>query len=83
MYTQQDKTSYAMQEYSWLQTVSVPAERYGNTSDTGNPLWYQSHCLQMLWRTPWQTTAANTSTDLKFVIHNSLKTSEMRSFWRA
>ena len=67
MYTQQDKTSYNMQEYSWLQTVSVSAKRYGNTSDTGNPLWYQSYCLQMLWWTSWKTTAKNTFAHLESI----------------
>ena len=77
MYTQQDKTSYNMQEYSWLQTVSVSAERYGNSSDTGNPLWYQSHCLQMLWWTSWKTTAENTFAHLEstsLIISKSLST---------
>ena len=82
MYTQQDKTSYTMQESSWLQAVSIPSERYGDTSDIGNPLWYQSYCLQMLWRSSWQTSATDTASNLKNIIHTFQKTSAMRSICR-
>ena len=37
----------------------------------------------MLWRTSWQTTTENTSTDLKSSIYIFLKTSAMRSICRA
>ena len=37
----------------------------------------------MLWRTSWQTTAENTSTDLNSSIYIFFKTSAMRSICRA
>ena len=45
VYPKQDQASYTMQKSSWLQTISVSIEKYGNSTNTGNTLRDQGFCL--------------------------------------